>query len=58
MIDVLRKDTIKKMVKNYYKQVEIVGNTTLTLINYLENIGINKIELQYALDYDDFRKNK
>lgn len=58
MIDVLRKNTIKKMVKNYYKQVKIVGNTTLTLINYLENIGINKIELQYALDYDDFRKNK
>ena len=52
-----RKNVIEKMVKNYYHQVKIVGSTTLTLTNYLKGIKLNKIEIQYALDYDDFRKN-
>lgn len=56
MIEQLRKNTIGQMVKNYYSQVKIVSSTTLTLICYLKNIGLNKIELKYALDYDDFRK--
>ena len=58
MIKQLRKNTIELMVDNYYRQVKIVGSTTLTLVNYLNGIKLNEIEIQYALDYDDIRKNK
>lgn len=48
-----RKETIKVMIRNYYKQVKIVGFTSLSLKNYLKNIGLNEMELKYALSLTD-----
>ena len=50
-----RKKTLELMVKNYYKQVEIVGFTDLTLSNYLKNIGLKDKELEYAIKNDKNR---
>lgn len=53
-----RKETIKVMTKNYYKQVKIVGFTSLSLKNYLKTIGLNEMELKYALSLtnDELKK--
>lgn len=52
-----RTNTIKQMVRNYHAQVEIVGQTTLTLEDYLRGIGLNESELKGALE-DDMNDNE
>ena len=53
MIEQSRKDTIELLIDNYYEQVKIVRHTTLTLMKYLKNIGLNEIELKYIFGYVD-----
>lgn len=49
-----RKDTIKKMVRNYHDQVKIVRKTSLSLHDYLTNIGLSKTELKYAINLKNY----
>lgn len=50
-----KKELIKKMVDNYYAQVSIVGQTSMTLEEYLKDIFSNspgqytEADLQYGL---------
>lgn len=55
-----RERVIRNMVRNYHAQVQIVGSTNISLVEYLKNIGLNPIELETALEYnkrfDNFKR--
>lgn len=48
-----RERVIRNMVRNYHAQVKIVVSTDISLVEYLKNIGLNSIELETALEYNN-----
>ncbi len=51
------KELIEKMVENYHHQVSIVGETVLSLSDYLRIIGESGKNIQYANEYNK-KRNK